>query len=196
MLVAYDPADTLLKARTRYFEVNGFGDGGYDLAWVPFKLGPIPMPFPNTAGRVKAVRYHDLHHVLTGYDTTTLGEFEISAWELASGCTAMPAAWFLNTNGMVAGLFVSPSRVLQAYARGRRSRNLYDQAFGDALLSRTVGEQRTACGLDGPGPAPTAEDRRAFAGAVARAVPVCLATAAVMLAPPAVVAYGLFRLLG
>ena len=43
---------TMEQARARYFEVNGFGaDGGYAADWVDFKLGPIPLPFPNTDGR-------------------------------------------------------------------------------------------------------------------------------------------------
>jgi hypothetical protein len=79
--------DTLAHARDDYFRVNGFGaNGGYDDAWVDFKLGPIPMPFPNTPSRKRAVRFHDLHHALTGYATDVRGEFEISAWEIGSGC--------------------------------------------------------------------------------------------------------------
>ena len=74
--------ETLRTALATYFEDNGFGkDGGYEDAWVDFELGPIPLPFPNSAGRKRAVRLHDLHHIVTGYATDTLGEFEISAWE-------------------------------------------------------------------------------------------------------------------
>ncbi|MEZ4249908.1 MAG: hypothetical protein R3B99_16880 [Polyangiales bacterium] len=85
------------EARDRYFRENGFGeDGGYGAAWVDFKLGPIPMPFPNTPGRVRAVRYHDLHHVLTGYATDTRSEFEISAYEVGVGCGSFYTAWAIN----------------------------------------------------------------------------------------------------
>ena len=51
------------------------------------------MPFPNTPSRKRAVRYHDLHHALTGYATDLTGEFEISAWEIGSGCADHVAAW-------------------------------------------------------------------------------------------------------
>jgi NADPH:quinone reductase-like Zn-dependent oxidoreductase len=37
---------------------------------------------PGAAG----VKLHDIHHVLTGYDTTWRGKAEIGAWEIASGC--------------------------------------------------------------------------------------------------------------
>src|SRR5580704_9013597 len=39
-LVNYDSASTVRAARALYFETNGFGDGGYSLAWVPVKVGP------------------------------------------------------------------------------------------------------------------------------------------------------------
>src|SRR5437868_15423667 len=119
MLTPYDPQMTMADARARYFAVNDFGpNGGYDEAWVDFKLGPLPMPIPNTKGRAAAVGYHDLHHVVTGYDTDTIGEFEISAWEIAAGCKDVSAAWVLNLSGMAAGLVAAPRRTLRAFLRG------------------------------------------------------------------------------
>lgn len=132
-------AMTLREARRRYFERNGFGhDGGYGDRWVDFSLGPIPFPFPNTAARVRAVRYHDLHHVLTGYPTTTCGEFQISAWEIAAGCKGFGAAWALNLGGTFAGAVVAPRQVFAAFVRGRRDRTLYGEPL-DPLLEGTVG---------------------------------------------------------
>ena len=91
MHASYTPDMTMRTARDLYFDVNGFGaDGGYSEPWVDFKLGPLPLPFPNTAGRIAAVKFHDLHHVLTGYETNAIGEFEISAWELGAGCAKLP----------------------------------------------------------------------------------------------------------
>ena len=148
---AADPALTLAAARDEYFRVNDFGlDGGYQAAWVDFKLGPIPMPFPNTRGRRAAVRFHDLHHTLTGYGTDVLGEFEISAWEIGSGCAGFVAAWQLDLSGMVGGLLSIPRRTWRAYLRGRQSRNLFRARYDHALLSRQVGEMRHQLGLDRP----------------------------------------------
>src|SRR5690349_9357412 len=89
----YEPMMSLFEARARYFADNSFGDdGGYSARWVTiFKLGPLSLGFPNTASRIAAVRYHDLHHLVTGYDTDVMGEAEIAAWELASGCERFPA---------------------------------------------------------------------------------------------------------
>lgn len=144
MPVRYHHDLTMLAARTRYFENNGFGaDGGYGAAWVDFKLGPIPFPFPNTPQRIDAVKFHDLHHVLTGYDTDFSGELEISAWEMAAGCKRYAAAWVLNLGGLFTGLFVCPRRVFAAFVRGRHSDTLYGQTF-EPLLDRTVGDLRGA----------------------------------------------------
>jgi len=133
---------TMRAARELYFETNGFGaDGGYNDTWVDFKLGPVPMPFPNTPGRLKAVKFHDLHHVLTGYQTNTLGEFEISAWEIGAGCKKIAAAWVLNLGGMVGGLSSTPRRTFAAFVRGRQSRTLYSDDY-EQLLERRVGELR------------------------------------------------------
>jgi hypothetical protein len=66
-------------ARGQYFALNNFKDGGYDDKWVSLKLGPIPFGFPNTKARIRAVKLHDLHHVLAEYDTSYIGESEIGA---------------------------------------------------------------------------------------------------------------------
>ena len=150
MNTPYAPSLTLRAARDLYFAANKFGaDGGYSSPWVDFKLGPIPMPFPNSSGRVRAVRFHDLHHILTGYATDTLGEFDISAWELGAGCKDFYAAWQLNLTALATGMIVSPRRMLHAFRRGRRSESLYGRDL-EEILARTVGEMREECGVDRP----------------------------------------------
>jgi hypothetical protein len=147
-----DPSLTLRAARTAYFADNHFGDdGGYQDTWVDFKLGPLPLPFPNTPARVRAVRYHDLHHLLTGYATDIIGEFEISAWELGAGCKDFWAAWQLNLGGLATGMWVAPRRIARAFFRGLASSSLYGLDF-EPLLDRRLGELREEHGLDRPAP--------------------------------------------
>lgn len=132
------------EARAAYFRENKLGeDGGYSSKWVRVQLGPVPFVFPNWPARIRAVKLHDLHHILTGYRTTNVGEFEISAWEIASGCKDYWAAWFLNLSGMGAGLYRCPRACLRAFVRGRRSDNLYGRD-PEPLLDLTVAEARTA----------------------------------------------------
>jgi hypothetical protein len=179
MHASYTPDMTMRAARDLYFEVNGFGaDGGYADPWVDFKLGPLPLPFPNTAGRVAAVKFHDLHHVLTGYETNATGEFEISAWELGSGCASFPAAWVINHGGLVSGLIAAPRKIFAAYVRGRRSRSLYGETF-EPLLDAKVGEMRAR--FVSQGGRATARDVVGFALTALAGVVIGLAFAAVML---------------
>jgi ubiquinone biosynthesis protein Coq4 len=143
-----EPAALVRDARARYFAQNGLGEGGYEDRWVVLRVAGVPVPaFPNTKQRVRSVRLHDLHHVLTGYDTSWTGEAEIAAWELASGCRDHPAAWWLNFGAAAIGLVTAPRAVLRAFRRGRRSRNLYAREWQDELLDRTVGELRRELGL-------------------------------------------------
>ncbi len=117
-------------ARARYFDANGFGDdGGYGEDWVKLKIGPIPVVFPNTASRKAAVPCHDLHHLATGYDTDLVGEAEIGAWEIASGCAHVRAALVLNMLVMWPVLFFAPARVYRAFVWGRHTRNLYSAPY-------------------------------------------------------------------
>jgi hypothetical protein len=160
---AYQDSLTLREGRALYFARSGFDESSYDDRWVHLQAGPVRFVIPNSAARVRAVRFHDLHHVLTGYDTSWTGEGEIGAWEVASGCAHHLAAWYLNLTAMAIGLAIAPRAVFQAFVRGRRTRNLYRESFGDALLAEKVGDARMRLGLDEPRrEAPRAREVLAF----------------------------------
>jgi hypothetical protein len=145
--MAIPSEQTLRSARDHYFAVNRFGpDGGYDKPFVEFKLGPIPLAIPNGPSRVRAVRYHDLHHVVTGYGTDPIGEFEIAAWELGAGCRAFPFAFGINLAGLAGGAVRAPRRTFRAYVRGRASRSLYGQAL-ESLLDQSVSAVQDQVGV-------------------------------------------------
>src|SRR5690606_36385457 len=127
-----------------------------------FKLGPIPFPLPNSDARRRAVRYHDLHHVLTGYATDLRGEFEISAWEIGAGCRDFHAAWVLNLSGMAGGALRWPRRTWRAFLRGLDEHSAYGRDY-ETLLASPVETVREELGIhDGP--------RRAALGAAVRFV--------------------------
>jgi hypothetical protein len=183
--VRFAPGLTLGEARARLFALGGLGaDGGYGDAWVRLKLWRIPFAFPNTEGRRRAVRFHDLHHVLTEYPTTWRGEFEIAAWEVAGGVRRYWEGWLLDLLGFACGLVLFPRATYRAFVRGRHSRNLYGDVWDEAILKRRVGEVRRGLGLDGAEEVrPDGADRAAFAFWGGVSVLTYAATGAVMLAP-------------
>lgn len=142
-----DEGITLREALARFLLANDLGDGGYDARWVDLGARPVPMVFPNTAGYARAMRIHDLHHVLTGYATNPRGEYEIASWELGSGCAGHLAAWAFNVLGLGLGGLRWPRATLAAFRAGRASRNLFAERYDDHLLDQRVGETRRRLGL-------------------------------------------------
>jgi hypothetical protein len=106
----YADASTVREAREQYFAANGFSADTYVESWAKIKVGPLPVVFPNTASRKRALPIHDLHHIATGYETTIEGEGEIAAFEIGGGCGNYAAAWLINAGGFGLGLVMSPSQ--------------------------------------------------------------------------------------
>jgi hypothetical protein len=185
------PAElTLGEARARLFALGGLGDdGGYGDAWVKVKLWGVPFVFPNTEGRRRAVRFHDLHHVLTEYPTTWRGEFEIAAWEIANGVGRYWEGWLLDLLGFACGLVVFPGGVYRAFLRGRRSANLYREKWDDEMLAVRVGEMRRRLRLDAPEAGPERGDRAAFALWSAAGILTYLAVGAALIFPALALAW-------
>ena len=115
---------TVRDAVDRYMEENGFTRSEYAAKTVPVKVGPITFQLPNGPARQKAIPLHDIHHAVTGYGTDLIGEAEIAVWELRGGCTNA-FLWAINLAGFVAGLFISPRRLLVAFKRARNAKTLY-----------------------------------------------------------------------
>lgn len=112
-----------------------------------FKVGPVPVAIPNTATRVRAVKVHDLNHVITGYDANLAGKATISAFEIGAGCGDYAAAWIINLWGFAYGISLTPRGLLRVFVRGGRSGSLYRCAIDDDTLDRTLGALRTAVRL-------------------------------------------------
>lgn len=156
------PADgeerTVRQALAQYFRASGLPeDGGYSAAWFWIRVGPISLPMPNIVARRGAVRYHDLHHLLTGYDTSWRGEAAIGAWELGSGCGRYWVGWVLDLAVLPVGLLIAPRATFAAFCRGRRSENLFGRDY-EALLPLTVAELRSRVRIAGPEPTPRPSD--------------------------------------
>jgi hypothetical protein len=190
-LLEYDVDDTVGAGRARYFERFGFDTSTYGARWVDLgKIGPIPLGFPNSPGRQRAVPLHDLHHVLTGYAADWTGESEISAWEIGAGCGRYVAAWIINFGALTLGIIIAPRRTLHAFARGRRSRSLYldGHGFTESMLEENLGQLRQKLGVADTDVKPTVLDAVLLAGA-------SLVAPAIYLGPLALLAAAICTLL-
>ena len=141
------PGEILTKF---YAENNLEPDGGEKSSSVKIDLaGGFHFYIPNFNARRKALLKHDVHHLLTEYSTSLSGESEISAWEIASGCKKYWAAFLIDTSGFMMGIPINLFGVLKAFARGRRTKNLYHNLFSnDKALGMTISELRNELCLD------------------------------------------------
>lgn len=144
----YEDKMSIKAALAQFFERFGFQADAYTAKWFAIYVGKFPIYLPNIPSRVWVARFHDIHHVLTGYPANWRGEAEIGAWEIATGCRTSLVAWFLNGGAVFVGLFLWPRAVLRAFKRGWRTRtNLYHDFDYDSLLGMTVQELRQKIGL-------------------------------------------------
>src|SRR5206468_2426615 len=104
-------------ALTEYYREHGLpSDGGESARWFRVRLGRLTIPVPNPPARRRAVFYHDVNHLVTGYDTTfSQGEMEIAGFEVGVGCGRFWIAWFINLFMMGLGLVIAPRAVLRAF---------------------------------------------------------------------------------
>jgi len=180
---------TVGEARAEYFARNHFSTAAYDDRWVRVRLFGIPIVFPNVPSRRRAIRFHDIHHLVTGYGTDPRGEAEIGGWEIAATFPdrglEFAAAWVLNSMMFTLGLVIAPRRVYRAFVRGRHCTSVYRIGWSDALLEREVDGLRRELGVDRPH-APTWRDRLAFAAFTGGLV-------AIVTLPPAALLWWLVR---
>jgi hypothetical protein len=118
---------TLKEELAAFYRRCGFSDSADRQACtVPVYTGCLLVPLPNIETRHIYLKYHDLHHVATGYSTGRIGEGEVSAWELGTGSMLnSPLLGTMNLIALSTGLVLEPKRMWRAFRRGCRSRNLY-----------------------------------------------------------------------
>lgn len=143
------PDDIPIKeALKQLFERFNIPEDAYTAKRFSIGVGNVPVYLPNIPARVKVARYHDIHHILTGYPANWRGEAEIGAWEIATGCQKYFVAWFLNGGAVIVGLFMHPKVVIKAFIRGwKTDTNLYHHFEYDPLLEMTVKELRDKIGI-------------------------------------------------
>lgn len=110
-----------------FYKRSGFGEAtSVRSKTVPVYTGCLLVPLPNIEARRRFLKYHDLHHLVTGYSVGRIGEGEVSAWELGSGSAlTSPTLGVMNLIALSTGLVLEPRRMWLAFRRGCASRNLY-----------------------------------------------------------------------
>lgn len=160
---------SIAHARSAFFARAGFApDGGYQDATAEAAFAGLPYQVANGPLRRAALRIHDLHHLVTGFDTDWQGEAEISAWELGSGGGGRHLyAWNIALWGLFTGLLGIPARTWRAFQQGRSASNLYVQDVDvDALLPQAEKRLQDLT----RGPRRWLPDSLAFAGVSAAAL--------------------------
>ena len=76
---------TVGNSLKKFYGDNYFGTEALEDSWNWVRMGPLRIPFPNLKWRKEAIYLHDIMHLVTGYDTSWIGEGEVAAYELASG---------------------------------------------------------------------------------------------------------------
>jgi len=135
--------DTVRAGRDHYLAENSLSTDSYTARRFPIYVGKWPIYVPNPG----YLPWHDLHHVVTGYKTGLVGEAEISAYELRSGCRSFFII-ILCIGAMMIAMFVAPRRVLRAWKNAKGTRNLYRREVSyDSLLEMQVDELREMLGI-------------------------------------------------
>ncbi len=176
-------AVTLRKALQDFYTENGFAsDGGVSSStWSLFGCRDLKVYLPNFEWRRKAIPFHDLHHVITGYEFSPTGEFQMAAWEFAAGRYPNVNTTLFCLPLISMGAVVIPRKTLAAFIRGRRSRTLYRMKNIDRLLDFTV-EEMQAVVLPQREISPTFRDYWRFAMLVMASAMLALTPIAILVA--------------
>lgn len=140
---------SLKTALNDFYTEHGFGETlGARPKTVPVYTGCLLVPLPNIETRNRYLKYHDLHHLVTGYSVGRIGEGQISAWELGTGSMRESATLgLMNLIALSTGWVLDKDKMWAAFCRGRRSRNLYTKSARADVDSGTwsnLGELRHA----------------------------------------------------
>jgi hypothetical protein len=117
---------TVKEALIGFYKFNSLNlTDDFESHCVRVYIGCILAPVPNINARKKYLKFHDMHHIMVGYGIDRIGESEISAWELGSRSCRKPLISIMNLFALSTGFILSPRKVIDAFYRGCRSKNLY-----------------------------------------------------------------------
>ncbi len=124
------------QALLTFNQQHNFGDivGQHQQWFVGVYTGCLIVPLPNIETRHKYLKFHDLHHIMTGYSVGRIGEGKVSAWELGTGSMLRsPLLGTMNLIALSTGWFLDRHAMWQAFLRGTQSKNLYRKSTRQAV---------------------------------------------------------------
>ncbi|MBD1393688.1 hypothetical protein [Mucilaginibacter glaciei] len=128
---------TVKEALIGFYKFNSLNlTDDFESHCVRVYIGCILAPVPNINARKKYLKFHDMHHIMSGYGIDRIGESEISGWELGSRSCRKPLISVMNLFALSTGFILSPKKVIAAFYRGCRSKNLY--YMSDGMLEEDI----------------------------------------------------------
>jgi hypothetical protein len=136
-------SESVRAERDTYLAKNSLSVDSYSARRFPVYFFKWPIYLPNPG----FLPWHDLHHVVTGYQTGLVGEAEISAYELRGGCSSL-MVFILCVGAIGIAMFVAPRRIIKAWQLAKGARTLYHTEIPyERLLEMNVCDLREALGL-------------------------------------------------
>jgi hypothetical protein len=134
-------------ARDHYLASNGLSTDSYSSPLFRLGIGRVIFNLPNPG----LLPWHDLHHIVTGFETDVIGEAEISVYELRCGCRSV-MVHILCIGAILIGFFIAPKRIINAWKGSKGARTLYYTARPyEELLEMDVTDLRLHLGIPAEG---------------------------------------------
>jgi hypothetical protein len=103
--------------------------------WWFFEVFGVRFYCYNFEWRRKALAFHDLHHVVTGYPCTMKGEMQVAIWEFAADSYPSIFAKLFCLPLVAMGAVLIPRKLFAAYRNGIRSKSLFAQQLDSSVMN-------------------------------------------------------------
>lgn len=110
--------------------------------WWSFMILGFKVYCYNFKWRQQAIAHHDLHHIVTGYPCTLIGEMQLATWEFAAGRFPNIYANLFCLPLVAVGTVLIPGKLWAAFRHGRQSQSLFNTPITGELLNSKVNDLR------------------------------------------------------
>jgi hypothetical protein len=111
--------------------------------WWSFEVLGVRLYCFNFSWRRKALAFHDLHHVVTGYPCNMSGEMQVATWEYAAGSCPNWFAKLFCLPLVAMGAVLTPQQVFAAYKNGADNVSLFGVKLDSTIVNMPVAKLRS-----------------------------------------------------